>query len=363
MNDELQGLKLDFTSCLLETSKSKLEPASLLASTERTPHLAQHYAQLSAQARAHLSHGRYIEPLDFAPAAHILLTTRCGGSSIQPYASFNVAHHVGDNLQQVGANRILMFQDLGCQHLCFMEQTHSKRIGIITTKIADKASKDNMQAQTSEQANQAFVANDPLSSQVVHSPVETSDLDWEFMAIAEPVVSGLNCDGLVTAESGVALAVMTADCLPLLLCDPVARVVGAIHCGWKGLHKGIVNNAVQAMAHLGAHPANIRAVMGAAIGPQSFEVGGEVKAAFEQMDRQVAARCFIAEHDEQGKVVPDKFLLNLYRLCQGLLQEAGVKAQHISGGEFDTRMQSDIFYSYRMAKVTGRMASVVCLNA
>lgn len=407
MSDKLPALRLDFTSRLPSMIDQNLEPASLLASIERTPHLAQHYAKLSAQVRTHLSHGRYLEPQDFAPAARILLTTRCGGQSVAPYDSFNLAHHVGDDLKQVGANRQLLLQDLGCQHVCFMDQTHSKRIGIITTSSAAHAhdpalGQSQVQTQTQVQAhfntqaqahfNTPDQANFNSQSQAqAQSNILTSDQnlasssalesvekpDWEFMSINEPVVSGLNCDGLVTDEPGVALAVMTADCLPLLLCEPEARVVGAIHCGWKGLQQGIVQNAIQAMAHLGANPAKVHAVMGAAIGPQSFEIGAEVKAAFEHMslpahqeqihasqqDLSWAQACFIAEQDEQGQVVQDKFLLNLYQLCSDLLQASGVLECNISGGEFDTRMQSEIFYSYRVSKVTGRLASVVCLNA
>lgn len=398
MSDKLQALRLDFTSCLPSMSDYNLEPASLLASLERTPHVAQYYSKFSETVKAHLSHGRYIEAHDFAPVAQILLTTRCGGLSVAPYDSFNVAHHVEDKVNQVMANRQLLLKDLGCQHLCFMEQTHSKRIGIISTSACRQVNEQNpAQAQNSVQAQNPSqgLVHAQVQSQIkgqkqahlqVGSTVQSNtyllvdpssitpaaNSDWEFMSIHEPLVSGLNCDGLVTSELGIALAVMTADCLPLLLCEPEARVVGAIHCGWKGLQLGIVKNAVQAMEHLGANPAKMRAVMGAAIGPRSFEVGPEVKAAFEHMsatdvpagqDSLWTQDCFIAEQDEQGQVVQDRFLLNLYQLCQGLLQASGVLARNIRGGEFDTRMQSEIFYSYRVSKVTGRLASIVCINA
>lgn len=311
------------------------EPTSLLASPHSTPKLVQYYQDLSRKLKASLVQGHYLKMLDFAPAAQILLTTRCGTESKPPYDGFNVAHHVGDDLNQVLANREQLYKDLGCQHLCFMEQTHSNRVCIVGSQVAEDAE--------------------------------------DVIKIDQPIISGLDCDGLVTAEPGVALAVMTADCLPLLLCEPQARVVAAIHCGWRGIERGIIERALQQMVRLGAKAEQVQAFMGPAIGPQSFEVGAEVALQFTDKD-QLYSQAFIQEkayvnstngtngiEGVNGKleIVADKYLCDLYQLCRISLQKVGVSSAHISGGIFDTRLQSDLFYSYRVSKITGRLASIV----
>ena len=86
-------------------------------------------------------------------------------------------------------------------------------------------------------------------------------------------------DGLVTAEPGVVLAVLTADCAPVLLADPAAGVVGAVHAGWRGLAAGVVEAGVAAMAELGADPAACTGLVGPAVGGCCYEVGPDVRAA------------------------------------------------------------------------------------
>lgn len=308
------------------------EPTSLLASPHSTPKLVQYYQDLSRKLKASLVQGHYLKMLDFAPAAQILLTTRCGAESKPPYDGFNVAHHVGDELDQVRTNREQLYKDLGCQHLCFMEQTHSNRVCIVGSQVAGDAE--------------------------------------DVIKIDQPIVSGLDCDGLVTAEPGVALAVMTADCLPLLLCDPQARVVAAIHCGWRGIERGIIERALQQMVRLGAKAEQVQAFMGPAIGPQSFEVGAEVALQFTDKD-QLYSQAFTQEEayvnstngmdmgNSKLEPVADKYLCDLYQLCRISLQKVGVSSEHISGGIFDTRLQADLFYSYRASKITGRLASII----
>lgn len=308
-----------------------MQEQTLLASQEHTPKLAAYYHDLSLQIKRNLHADKYIVKDEFKPQAEIWLTTRCGGQSKSPYACFNVAHHVGDDLEQVGANRRQIFSDMGCEHLCFMEQTHSNRVCVVTTKQDhDALSKD----------------------------------DNDVVLVNEPIVSGIDCDGLVTNEPKVALAVMTADCLPLLLCDPLCGVVAAIHCGWRGIKRGIIPNALAKMCALNAQLANIKAFMGPAIGAQSFEIGSEVKEIFMQQSAQYASAFTQEQAWQDGQLVnvANKYLCDIYALCRICLHLSGVSLQHISGGEFDTRMQDDVFYSYRKSAVTGRLVSIVCLN-
>lgn len=363
-----------------------IETTSLLASPQRTPNLAAHYQKLSQNLKANLWQGRYIRSQIFAPCAQILLTTRCNGASVQPYDSFNVAHHVGDELNQVQANRRLVLEDTGCQHICFMEQTHSKRVcvvqsssldGILATpshqNLSDAACLSEhskvLPPQTEHlQANAALLQPNTVQSSTVDQPnivqsvVQSESMhNADIIKISDPIVPALDCDGLVTAERGIALAVMTADCLPLLLCDVQEHVIAAIHCGWKGIERGIIQEALNKMQTLGAQTSHIQAFMGAAIGDQSFEVGTEVKDTFIKQHKDFAA-AFIQEQDfVSGKLknITGKYLCDLYELCRIVLQQAGVSREHISGGEFDTRMQTDVFYSYRASKVTGRLASII----
>ena len=89
-----------------------------------------------------------------------------------------------------------------------------------------------------------------------------------------------NADAVVTATPGVAIGILTADCAPVLLCDPQARVIGAAHAGWRGALSGIVEATVEAMSGLGADPARIRAAIGPAISQGAYEVGEDYKAQF-----------------------------------------------------------------------------------
>ena len=155
-------------------------------------------------------------------------------------------------------------------------------------------------------------------------------------------------DASVTRTPGVVLAVMTADCLPVLLTDRAGSVVGIAHAGWRGLVGGVIEATIAAMK---VAPDEVIAWLGPAIGPGSFEVGGEVR------DAAVAA---------QGDAVqafvacgPDKWLADIYGLAQLRLLRAGVS--NVSGGNYCTVRDSDAFFSYRRDRETGRMASLIWL--
>jgi len=143
-------------------------------------------------------------------------------------------------------------------------------------------------------------------------------------------------------------AVMTADCLPILLCKKDGSVVAAIHAGWRGLLAGIVEKTVTRLAE----PQNILAWLGPAIGPGNFEVGGEVKTAFAEKN-PIMQQAF-------QQVDEAHFHADLYALARITLLQSGVKRMY--GGEHCTYNQPDQFYSYRRDGVTGRMASLIWLE-
>lgn len=231
-----------------------------------------------------------------APAqVHALVTTRHGGVSTGPYASLNLGGHVGDAADSVERNRSIL---------------------------------------------RSALPSEPVWLQQVHS-VAVAEADG-----AEGIPEA---DASVARRAGTVCAVLTADCLPLLLCDRQATVVGAAHAGWRGLAGGVIEAAVAAMA---VPAADLLAWLGPAIGPQSFEVGGEVREVF--LAHDVAAVAAFAPHGA------GKWLADLYALARLRLVALGV--EQVYGGGLCTYRDSERFYSYRRDGVTGRIASLVWLD-
>lgn len=231
-----------------------------------------------------------------APArVQALQTTRLGGVSPRPYDSLNLGDHVGDERPNVFANRQLLQQKIGGKPL-WLHQVHG--LTVLDAGLAD---------------------------------------------------SGAEADAAVAHESGLACAVMTADCLPVLFCDRAGTVVAAAHAGWRGLAAGILEHTVEKM---GAPANQILAWLGPAIGPSAFEVGEEVRAAFVQQDDQ-ADTAFVRKGE-------GKYLADLYCLARQRLVAAGV--DRIYGGGWCTFNDSSRFFSYRRDGVTGRMGSFVWLQ-
>ncbi len=155
-------------------------------------------------------------------------------------------------------------------------------------------------------------------------------------------------DAAVNARTGSVLAVLTADCQPLLLCRADGSAVAAAHAGWRGLAAGVIEASCEA---LGSHRTEVMAWLGPAIGPASYEVGGEVREAFVRVD--AAAEAAFAP------TRPAHWTCDLYTLARQRLAACGVAAVH--GGCFDTFTDAR-FYSYRREAVTGRFASLVWLG-
>jgi hypothetical protein len=228
------------------------------------------------------------------PGVHSLMTTRAGGVSDMPWASLNLGDHVGDDPAHVAVNRARLRQQLPAEP-GWLKQVHSARV------------------------------------------VELGrDTDRE-------------ADASFTRETEQVCAVMTADCLPVLFCDRAGSVVAAAHAGWRGLADGVLEATVAAMQ---VRPAEVLAWMGAAIGPQAFEVGDDVREAFVAQHPE-AAEAFLPH----PSAAAGKWLADIYRLARNRLNRIGVQA--IYGGGRCTFSESDVFYSYRRDGVTGRMASLI----
>lgn len=240
----------------------------------------------------------FLRPHWAAPAhVHALSTTRQGGVSQPPYASFNLGAHVGDDPAAVAANRALLRQQLPAEP-AWLNQVH----GI---NVVDAAS-------------------------VAGAPV---DADASF-----------------SRTPGVVCAVMTADCLPVLFTDRAGSVVAAAHAGWRGLLAGVLEATLAAMA-CPAH--EVLAWCGPAISRDAFEVGSEVRAAF-VAHNPAAAAAFSPLPD-------GKWLADLPGLARQRLVAAGVPDSQCVDSELCTVIEREQFFSYRRDGCTGRMASLIWL--
>ncbi len=171
-----------------------------------------------------------------------------------------------------------------------------------------------------------------------------------------PALSGspeMIADAAVTDVPGVVLAVLTADCLPVLLADAQRAVVGVAHAGWRGLAGGVIEQTIAGMLQRGARTESIAVYLGPAIGPAAFEVGADVVAAFEA-GATAAADCFRAAG------APGKWYADLYSLARLRLSRAGVEA--VTGGIGCTHSEPAQFYSYRRDGATGRMGSFIWIR-
>ncbi|WP_407292452.1 peptidoglycan editing factor PgeF [Stutzerimonas zhaodongensis] len=228
------------------------------------------------------------------PAVRACVTTRSGGESLAPYDSFNLGDHVGDDPLAVSRNRERLRRVLGCKP-AWMGQVHS---------------------------NIAVEANPQ------HRPT---------------------ADGCWTATPGVACAVLTADCLPVLFCDVHGTRVGAAHAGWRGLAAGMLEATISAMDVPGRQ---LIAWLGPAIGPTAFEVGGEVRDAFVS-HHAASEEAFSPSHNA------GRYMADIYQLARIRLADCGVTA--VFGGGFCT-VSDPRFFSYRRAALTGRFASLIWLD-
>lgn len=263
----------------------------------------------------------WIVPSWPAPArVRALSTTRQGGVSGGPYGlaggrpgGLNLGTHVGDDAQAVASNRARLSQALPSSPR-WLEQVHG-------------------------------------------CAVVTADTGGAATAGDAP-----RADASIACAAGQVCAVMTADCLPVLLCDRAGTVVGAAHAGWRGLCAGVIEATLDRMSQrvhaAGGNGSEWLAWLGPAIGPDAFEVGAEVRAAFLEAalpdEREAVALAFRAG-------AKGKYLADIYRLAITRLARAG--CTQVFGGDRCTVAEAESFYSYRRDGTTGRMASLIWLQA
>lgn len=250
-----------------------------------------------------------IQPDSTWHGVHFFCTTRAGGVGVAPYESFNLGMGAGEDPAVVRTNRQIL---------------------------------------------QTRLPSDPLWLKQVHGNVvveaDADETRFRSMLIDPPAA-----DASVTTMPGRVLAILTADCLPVVMADDSGTVLGLAHAGWRGLAAGVLENTLARMHWLQPNAQGFRAWIGPGIGPTAFQVGEDVREAF-------------AGHgaDQPGAFVPDpcapgKWLADLPRLAQWRLARAGVDHVALSGLCTVTD-PSQRFYSYRRDKITGRMATLAWIG-
>jgi YfiH family protein len=227
---------------------------------------------------------------------------RDGGVSAPPYDTLNLGDHVGDDADAVRENRQRYAAMLQARPV-FLQQVHGRG--------------------------------------VVRLDAGTPDMT--------------EADACWTTAPGVACTMMVADCLPVLLADGRGQVVGAAHCGWRGLAGGVLEALWSAMAPVASSPAGMLAWLGPCIGPDAFELGSEVRAAF--LAEDPAAGALFRPHAE------GKFLADLPALARRRLAALGITAIHGNDGSsaWCTVGNPSRFFSHRRDRVSGRLAASVWL--
>lgn len=239
-----------------------------------------------------------------------IVSTRLGGVSGAPYDDFNLATHVGDDSSSVRRNRLKLLESLGLPgEPAWLEQVHGTCVVNATDASTNK----------------------------------------------KPLIA----DASYSSEVGGVCVVMTADCLPILLCHKVGGQVAAVHAGWRGLASGIIEETLKAFE---GPSHNIIAWLGPAISQPYFEVGDEVKKQFEQnnLNSELAFKPSARDHHWHA---------DLYALAKSQLLVLGVSA--IYGGNYcsysnrissETKTERYRFFSHRRDGVTGRMATLIWLK-
>jgi YfiH family protein len=263
---------------------------------------------INAMTNATITAIQQIKPNWVVPqTVHAFCTTRVGGVSLHPYDSLNLGLNAGDDPALVLNNRSI----LGCT-----------------------------------------IPSEPQWLKQVHG-ITVSTPESRKLCGSGP----FEADASVSNIPNEVLAVLAADCMPVLFASHGGDVIGVAHAGWRGLSGGVLENTLQAMCTLspGLSPQEVSVWMGPAIGPSAFEVGEDVLQAFATQGPATIAQAFIPIPQKAGK-----YLANLYLLAQDRLRSLGI--QHIHGGDFCTFSDQERFFSYRRDQKTGRFATLIWIS-
>lgn len=247
----------------------------------------------------------------FSQVIHFV-TTRHGGTSAAPYDSLNLGLHTADNPFHVHENRNLLAAAAGIEagKFLYASQVHSGDVKVIDQDAVDAG----------------VLSFNPRT------------------------------DATITDMPDMCLMVMVADCVPLLLFDPVKSVIGVVHAGWRGTVQNITVNTVRKMqSHYGCDPADLIAGIGPSIGPCCYEVGDEVRQVVEQA--LGTTEKYLISGAASGKLHFDLWYANTKQLA-----DCGVKLENIEVAKMCTRCRQDLFFSSRASKgITGRFSAGIYL--
>lgn len=248
---------------------------------------------------------RWLQPDWSVDGVGALMTTRDGGIGEPPFDTLNLRDGIGDRPAAVAENQRRLRAAIGAAPV-YLDQVHGNR--------AVRLSVDDAQAD---------------------APVHVAD-------------------AAVTTDPGIACSVQVADCLPVLFAAPGARAVGAAHAGWRGLALGVLEAALAEVCSAArCDPGEVKVWLGACIGPDRFEVGADVLAAFGVAEGALSTTRFIATRS-------GKWLADLPGLAHDRLMAAGVRS--IAGGIWCTATEPSRFFSYRRDRITGRMVAAIWIE-
>jgi hypothetical protein len=273
-----------------------------------------------------VSHGLELRPFPFdRHGITAVVSTRHGGVSTGPYGSLNLGGHVGDDPRAVTENRRRLAAALGTGRLTMADQRHTATVAVVDAALAGRG----------------------------HD------------GIADAAAAFPATDALITNVPGTALAILAADCAPLVLFDPVRRAAGVVHSGRVGTLRGAVPSTIDAMtAAFGSSPGDLLVGIGPAIGAASYEIGApeiaEVLTAFGAASDGIGPA---AGSDLLAPSRPGHALLDLTAAIRRQLTAAGVPSHQVHDLAIDTKTNTADFFSDRSARPCGRFAAIALLTA
>ena len=296
---------------------------------------------------------RYLQFSQLQPFSEIThgIFTRCGGYSVGPYKGLNVSSGVGDDPESAIRNRLLVLETLGLQNrLCAtLWQVHGADVALLDP---DNETWDDWRTDW------------PYRSY----SVDGRELLWTFKARRK-------ADAILTRQRGIPLVLSFADCVPIVLYDPVQHVIGIAHGGWRGTARGVALAAIETMSsRFASQPGDIRACLAPSIGPCCYEVSENVRALFrgqeafptmptdERWSGAISESAVFSTKQRTDRPAPTLHL-DLWETNRNQLLMAGLWPEHIEQPDLCTSCRTDLFFSHRAEQgKTGRFPVVVALK-